>query len=200
MFNAAVFLMGLIGPASLAAHSIAIQLASLTFMVPLGIGQAATVRVGRALGRRDREAIHRAGWTALGLATVFMAAMALTMVAAPRLLIAAFLNTNEPSNAVVVGHAVSFLMFAAAFQIADGAQTVGAGILRGLHDTRMPMLFALLGYWAIGLPLSASLAFAIGLAGIGIWIGLATGLVIVAFLMIRRWLYREALGLLPQDP
>ncbi|PPQ34105.1 MATE family efflux transporter [Rhodopila globiformis] len=196
MFNAAVFLMGLIGAASLAVHSIAIQLASLTFMVPLGIGQAATVRVGRALGRRDREAIHRAGWTALGLAIVFMAAMALIMVAAPRLLISAFLNTNEPANAVVVGHAASFLMLAAAFQIADGAQTVGAGILRGLHDTRMPMLFALLGYWAIGLPLSASLAFAVGLGGIGIWIGLATGLAIVAVLMIGRWFCRETLGLL----
>ena len=99
LFNAAVFLMGLISAASLAAHSIAIQLASLTFMVPLGIGQAATVRVGRALGRGDREAIRRAGWTALGLATAFMAAMSLTMVAAPRLLISAFLDTDAPGNA-----------------------------------------------------------------------------------------------------
>jgi MATE family multidrug resistance protein len=199
MFNAAVFLMGLIGAASLAAHSIAIQLASLTFMIPLGIGQAATVRVGRALGRGDREAIRRAGWVALGLATAFMAAMSLTMVAAPRLLISAFLDTEDPANAVVVGHAISFLMLAAVFQIADGAQTVGAGMLRGLHDARMPMLFALVGYWAIGLPLGASLAFIGGLGGIGIWIGLATGLGIVAVLMIRRWLYREALGLLSQS-
>ena len=200
MFNAAVFLMGLIGAASLAAHSIVIQLASLTFMVPLGIGQAATVRVGRALGRRDREAIRRAGWTALGLATAFMAAMSLVMVAAPRLLISAFLDADAPGNAAVVGHAVSFLMLAAAFQIADGAQAVGAGVLRGLHDTRMPMLFALVGYWVIGLPLSASLAFSVGLGGVGIWMGLATGLAIVAVLMIRRWRNREALGLLPQAP
>jgi MATE family multidrug resistance protein len=200
MFNAAVFLMGLIGAASLAAHSIVIQLASLTFMVPLGISQAATVRVGRALGRRDREAIRRAGWTALGLATAFMAAMSLTMVAAPRLLISAFLDTDEPGNAVVVGRAISFLMLAAVFQIADGAQTVGAGVLRGLHDARMPMFFALIGYWAIGLPLGASLAFTVGLGGVGIWIGLATGLGTVAVLMIRRWLYREALGLLSRGP
>ncbi|MBS0640788.1 MAG: MATE family efflux transporter [Proteobacteria bacterium] len=197
MFNAAVFLMGLIGAAALAAHSIAIQLASLTFMVPLGIGQAATVRVGRALGRRDPEAIRRAGWTALGLATIFMATMALTMVATPRPLISAFLDSNEPGSAAVMRHAVSFLMLAAAFQIADGAQAVGAGILRGLHDTRMPMLFALLGYWAIGLPLSASLAFAAGLGGVGIWIGLAIGLAIVAVLMLGRWYFREALGLVP---
>src|SRR3954454_9590128 len=100
------------------------------------------------------------------------------MVAAPRPDDFGLPQHERPGNAVVVGHAVSFLMLAAAFQIADGAQTVGAGILRGLHDTRMPMLFALLGYWAIGLPLSASLAFSVGLGGIGIWIGLATGLVI----------------------
>ena len=200
MFNAAVFLMGLIDAASLAAHSIVIQLASLTFMVPLGIGQAAAVRVGRALGRRDREAIRRAGWTALGLAIAFMAAMSLTMVAAPRLLISAFIDTEDPGNAAVVGRATSFLMLAALFQIADGAQTVGAGMLRGLHDARMPMLFALVGYWAIGLPLGASLAFSAGLGGIGIWIGLATGLSTVAALMIRRWHDREALGLLWPGP
>jgi multidrug resistance protein, MATE family len=200
MFNAAVFLMGLIGAASLAAHSIAIQLASLTFMVPLGIGQAAAVRVGRALGRRDREAIRRAGWTALGLATAFMAAMSLTMITAPRLLISAFLDPRDPGNAVVVGRATSFLLLAAVFQIADGAQTVGAGMLRGLHDARMPMLFALIGYWAIGLPLGASLAFSFGLGGIGIWIGLATGLATVAALMLRRWHHREALGLLWPGP
>jgi MATE family multidrug resistance protein len=200
MFNAAVFLMGLIGAASLAAHSIAIQLASLTFMVPLGIGQAATVRVGRALGRRDREAIRRAGWIALGLATAFMAAMSLIMVAAPRLLISAFLDTADPGNAAVVGRATSFLMLAALFQIADGAQAVGAGMLRGLQDARMPMLFALIGYWAIGLPLGTSLAFSVGLGGVGIWIGLATGLATVAVLMIRRWHNREALGLLWPGP
>ena len=200
MFNAAVFLMGLIGAASLAAHSIVIQLASLTFMVPLGIGQAAAVRVGRALGRQDREAIRRAGWIALALATAFMATMSLIMIAAPRLLISAFVDTTEPGNAAVVRRAMSFLMLAALFQIADGAQTVGAGMLRGLHDARKPMLFALIGYWAIGLPLGASLAFSAGLGGIGIWIGLATGLGIVALLMIRRWLYREALGLLSRGP
>jgi multidrug resistance protein, MATE family len=196
MFNAAVFLMGLIGAASLAAHQIAIQLSALTFMVPLGIGQAASVRVGHALGRRDRQAIHRAGWSSLALATAFMATMSLIMVARPRLLISAFIDTGNPANAEVVGHAISFLFLAALFQIADGAQTVGAGMLRGLHDARMPMLFAMIGYWAIGLPLGASLAFFAGLNGVGIWIGLATGLATVAGLMIFRWHYREGLGLL----
>jgi MATE family multidrug resistance protein len=200
MFNAAVFLMGLIGAAQLAAHQIAIQLAALTFMIPLGIGQAASVRVGRALGRGDREAIRRAGWTALGVATAFMATMAVIMVTVPRLLISAFLDTGDPGNAAVVEYATTFLLLAALFQIADGAQTVGAGMLRGLHDARMPMLFALVGYWAIGLPLGVWLAFGMGLGGVGIWIGLATGLGTVAALMIRRWCKREALGLVWHGP
>jgi MATE family multidrug resistance protein len=196
MFNAAVFLMGMIGAASLAAHSIAIQLASLTFMVPLGIGQAVTVRVGRAYGAQDRETIRRAGWTAFWLAMVFMATMSLIMIVAPRLLISAFLDIADSKNAGVIDQAVSFLIFAALFQIADGAQVVGSGMLRGLHDTRMPMIFALVGYWGIGLPLGALLAFPFGLNGIGIWIGLSTGLAIVACLMVGRWRRREALGLL----
>jgi multidrug resistance protein, MATE family len=195
MFNAAVFLMGLIGAASLAAHSIAIQLSGLSFMVPLGIGQAVTVRVGRAYGAGDREAIRRAGWTAFWLGVAFMATMSLTMIMAPRLLISAFLDTADPNNAGVIDLAVSFLMFAALFQIADGAQAVGSGMLRGLHDARTPMLFALVGYWGIGLPLGVLLAFPLRLAGIGIWIGLSTGLAIVACLMIARWLRRDALGL-----
>jgi MATE family multidrug resistance protein len=196
MFNAAVFLMGLIGAASLAAHSIAIQLASLTFMVPLGIGQAVTVRVGRAYGAQNREAIGRAGWTAFGLVVVFMAAMSITMIIAPRLLISAFLDVDDPNNTEVINLTASFLIFAALFQIADGAQVVGSGMLRGLHDARMPMVFALVGYWGIGLPLGALLAFPFGLNGVGIWIGLSTGLIVVACLMVGRWRRREALGLL----
>src|SRR5262249_26350557 len=143
----AVFLMGLIGAAALAAHSIAIQLASLTFMVPLGIAQAASVRVARAYGARDRTAIRRTGWTAFWLVVVFMAGMSMLMIVAPRMLIAAFVDTADPKNAVVVGLAVSSVILAALFQIADGAQVVGAGMLRGLHDTRLPMIFALAGYW-----------------------------------------------------
>jgi MATE family multidrug resistance protein len=196
MFIAAVFLMGLIGEAALAAHAIAIQLASLTFMVPLGIAQAATVRVGRAYGAQDREGVRRAGWTAFWLAVVFMAAMSLTMILASRMLISAFVDVSDAKNATVVALATSFLMFAALFQIADGAQAVGSGMLRGLHDTRTPMLFALGGYWGIGLPLGVVLAFPLGLGGVGIWVGLATGLAVVAILMVRRWQCREAYGLL----
>lgn len=197
VFTAAAFLMGLIGTAALAAHSIAIQIAAASFMVPMGLGQAATVRVGRAFGARDAAGAARAGWIAFALGVAFMAAMSIVMVAAPRLLIAAFIDVDSPANAAVMEAAVVFLMCAAVFQIADGAQAVGAGMLRGLHDTRVPMLYAAAGYWGIGLPLSVLLGFPVGLGGLGIWIGLAAGLIVVAVAMMLRWIRREPLGLMP---
>lgn len=195
IFSGAAFMMGLIGATALAAHAIAIQIASLTFMVPLGIGQAGTVRVGRAFGAGDRGGIARAGVTALFLSTAFMALMALVMLFAPQLLVGPFLDTGKPGAQAVAELATRFLLFAAIFQIVDGAQVVGGSILRGLRDTRVPMIFAAVGYWGIGLPLSAALGFWTPLAGSGIWIGLATGLAIVAVLMLWRWRRRERLGL-----
>lgn len=195
IFNAAVFLMGLIGTASLAAHSIAIQIASLTFMVPLGIGQAATVRVGRAFGAQDRTGVAVAGWTGFVMAIAFMATMAFFMLVTPRLLVSAFLDVDAPANAEVVALAVTFLAFAGLFQVFDGAQAVGSGMLRGLNDTRVPMIYAAIGYWGVGLPLGTALAFRAGLGGAGIWIGLASGLAVVAVLMLVRWARRERLGL-----
>ena len=196
IFNAAALLMGLIDAASLAAHAIAIQVASISFMVALGLNQAVTVRVGLAFGAGDREGIARAGWTALALGVGFMAAMGLLMITAPHLLIAGFIDLTDPANAEVVALTVTFLAFAALFQIADGAQAVGLGMLRGLHDTRVPMIYAGIGYWGIGLPLGAALAFHFGYAGAGIWTGLSLGLIIVAVLMLARWMRRDALGLM----
>ena len=196
IFNAAAFLMGLINSASLAAHAIAIQLCSITFMIPLGLGQAATVRVGLAYGAKDHDGITRAGWTAYVLGVSFMALMALVMVLWPNLLISAFIDISDAANAQVIGLAATFLLFAALFQVADGAQAVSAGILRGLQDTTIPMVYAAIGYWGIGLPLGVALAFHFGLEGKGIWIGLVFGLAAVSLLLLWRWLRRERLGLL----
>lgn len=196
VFNGAAFLMGLLGATPLAAHAIAIQIASLTFMVPLGIGQAGTVRVGRAFGAGDRDGVRRAGAVAIALGLGFMALTALLMLLAPGLLVTPFLDQSRPGAAEVAQLAMSFLLFAAIFQLADGAQVVGSSILRGLGDTRVPMIFAGVGYWAIGLPLSAALGFLTPLAGRGIWIGLAIALAIVAALMLGRWFSRERLGLM----
>jgi MATE family multidrug resistance protein len=194
VFALAAYFMGWIGAPAVAAHAIALQLAALTFMVPLGLGQAATVRVGLALGRRDHAGITRAGWTAWVAGVGFMGAMALVMWCLPRPLITLFLR-DVPANAAVIALAVSFLKVAAAFQLVDGAQVIGAGMLRGLHDTRWPLIFALVGYWGIGLGIGAWLAFGADWKGLGIWVGLASGLAAVAVLMLARWLLRDRIGL-----
>ena len=195
VFNAAVFLMGLIGRDEIAAHAVAIQIASLTFMLPLGLGQAATVRVGLWHGRRDAEGVARAGWVALGLgigaAMINSGAMALF----PRKLVGLFINVTEPADARVFALATSYLLVAAIFQLVDGAQAVGAGVLRGLQDTRWPMLFAGFGYWIVGIGIAVWLGFWTPLEGVGIWVGLAAGLAVVAVLMVARWLLRARIGL-----
>lgn len=195
VFNIAALLMGLIGSDELAAYAIALQLAALTFMVPLGLNQAVTVRVGRANGAGDLDGVRRAGWTAYALGIAFMSLAGMVMIFAPRPLIAAFVDLNDPANAAVVALAVSYLAVAGFFQIFDGAQAIGSGMLRGLHDTRVPMIFAAIGYWGIGLTLAVLLGFATTLAGIGIWIGLAAGLASVAAMMTVRWTMRDRLGL-----
>lgn len=145
VFNAAVFFMGQFGTMAIAAHTIAIQIASVTFMVPMGLSQAATVRVSRARGAGDRDGIARAGWTAFGLAVAFMASMSVLMLFAPKMLVGAFIDVADTANTMVVETAMSFLFCAAVFQIADGAQSVAAGMLRGLQDTRIPMIIAAVG-------------------------------------------------------
>lgn len=197
-FGGAGLVMGAIGLAELAAHTIALQIAATCFMVPLGLAQAATIRVGHAFGAGDRDGVGRAGWAAFGVAMAFMSATALVLVGADGLLVGAFLDPNLPANAAVIALAVQFLGFAALFQLADGAQVVGAGMLRGLKDTRVPMLYAAIGYWGVGAPAGLFFAFPLGLLGAGLWIGLAVGLAAVAILTLRRWATRDRIGLLPQ--
>jgi MATE family multidrug resistance protein len=192
VFNAAVFLMGLIDVDQLAAHAIAIQIASFTFMVPMGIAQATTVRVGLFAGGGDRPGLVRAGWVGIALGTGFMGAMAVLLIAAPGAIIHVFLDVDDPRTVAVAAHATGFLAVAGLFQLVDGLQVTGAGALRGLKDTRMPMIYAGFGYWALGLPLGAMLALWGGFEGLGIWIGLAAGLAFVAALMLRRWMRRAA--------
>ena len=194
VFALAAYFMGWIGAPAVAGHAVALQIAALTFMIPLGLGQAATVRVGLALGRGDRRGITRAGWTAWVLGVGFMGLMAIGILVSPRTLVTLFL-VDVPANAAAIVLAVSFLKVAAAFQLVDGAQVIGAGMLRGLHDTRWPLIFALVGYWVVGLGIGAWLAFAADWQGVGIWVGLASGLAAVAALMLARWLMRERLGL-----
>jgi multidrug resistance protein, MATE family len=197
LFSSAAFLMGLIGRAELAGHTVALQVAALAFQIPFGIGQAATIRVGYHFGAGDNAAIARAGRASLILALRYMALPAALMLLAPLWVLRLYIDPAAPANAAMVGHAVQFLAVAAAFQLFDGMQAVLAGALRGLQDTHMPMVLALTGYWLIGFTTSVLLGFFTPLAGLGVWIGLAVGLVVVAALLYRRWLQRAALGLLP---
>ena len=195
IFDLTILLMGLFGETALAAHAITIQIASMSFMVPLGFSQAATVRVGRAYGAMNAEAIARAGWTAFAFGVGAMGLVALAMITMPRALLWVFLELDTPETAPVIAYATVLLALGALFQLADGAQVMAAGMLRGLHDTRVPMVYAAVGYWGIGLPVGAALAFLTPLGGYGLWLGLAAGLTVVAILLLRRWLRRHTLGL-----
>jgi MATE family multidrug resistance protein len=153
----------------------------------MGVSQAATARVGLAEGAGDAEGVHRAGWTAIGMCALFMSATALLLLVLPRSLAALFLDAADPGAAAVLGVAPALLMLAGLFQVFDGTQAAAAGALRGLKDTQWPMLIAALGYWGIGIPVGAWLAFHVGWQAPGLWCGLVLGLAVVAVLLVRRW-------------
>jgi MATE family multidrug resistance protein len=180
---------GWLTPVALATHQIALNYASLTYMVPLGVSAAAAVSVGHAVGAGDPERARRAGWLALGLGTSFMLMAAVVFLVAPGPLIA--LYTRDPQ---VMAVGPSLLGLAAAFQIFDGIQTVSTGALRGLGETRMAMLANLVGYWALGLPLGLTLCFVLHWGIYGLWIGLLLALIVIASTLLARW-HRESLRL-----
>ena len=195
IFGAAAFMMGRIGAVELAGHIVALQLAALAFQVPFGIGQAVTIRVGYFFGSRDRVGMGRAGWVALGIGAGFMTVTASAMLLAPVALMRIYIDPYAAENAALVGFALQYLVLAAIFQLADGLQAVAAGALRGLQDTRVPMWIAIFSYWVPGVGLAVGLGFFTPLEGVGVWIGLATGLFSAAILLTWRWARREALGL-----
>ena len=188
VFVTAAAVVGLFGAAPLAAHQIAINFASITFMVPMGIGQAATVRVAAERGAGLRPAARRAAFVALGLGVGFMAVSAAVIWALPHVIVAAYVAADDPANRALVTLALRFLVFAGWFQVVDGMQVVAAGALRGYEDTVMPMVFAAIGYWAIGFAGGWALTFPLGLGPIGMWWGFVLGLAAVAGLLtLRLW-------------
>ncbi len=193
MFSAAAFLMWLIGVNELAAHGVALQCAAVAFMVPLGISHAATVRVGLAAGRGDRGGIHRAGWVALCMGCVYAVLPISLFWLLPWQLVDLFLDFGKPGNLDVAAVAVVFLGVAAVFQLVDGVQVIAAGILRGLKDTRVPMIIAVIGYWPLGFAVGAVLGLTTPLGGTGVWIGLALGLAFVAIVATHRFHRRDRL-------
>jgi MATE family multidrug resistance protein len=182
VFAAATALIGTLDPLSLAAHQIAINTASFTYMVPLGISSATAVRVGQALGRGDTEAASRVGWTGMALGAAFMAAAGVLLLIAPQYVARVF-----TTDRAVIRTAVSLLVMAAAFQLFDGIQTVATGALRGAGDTRTPMICHLLGYWLFGLPLGYVLCFIVGWGVVGLWAGLSLALILIGLVLLAVW-------------
>lgn len=181
-WNLATFSASYLDPVALATHSIVLNYASISYMVPLGISAAAAVSVGRAIGANDLARARRAGWLALALGVGFMLCAAVAFVGIPKPLIA--LYTNDP-RVLRVGPAL--LGLAALFQIFDGIQTVSTGALRGLGETRTPMVANLVGYWVLGLPLGLSLCFLLHWGIYGLWIGLTLALIVIAVSLLFRW-------------
>lgn len=187
LFSGAAVLMGWLGTEQLAAHAVALQLAALSFMVPMGLSQATTIRVGHAHGRGDIAGQARAGWVSLGLSVLFMAAVALLFLLAPRPLIHLFFDPQDPMNAVPIKLAVGYLAIAGLFQLADGAQVTASASLRGVSDTKVPAIIAFVCYWCVGLPTAYVLGFWLNLGGTGIWLGLVSGLSLAAVSLVLRF-------------
>jgi MATE family multidrug resistance protein len=181
MFTVVAFLMGGLGTVQMAAHQVTINLASLTFMVPLGVSSATAVLVGRAIGAGDAPGTRRAAASGLLIGVAFMSLMAGLFIGAPRLLATAYTSAEE-----VVLLAVLLIPIAGYFQIFDGLQVVSAGVLRGAGDTRAPLVVNIFGFWCIGLPISLVLAFKLGFGPQGLWWGLVAGLGVVAVFLLSR--------------
>jgi MATE family multidrug resistance protein len=187
LFAAAALLMGRIGTVALAAHAIALQTAAILYMVPFGISLAATVRVGQAVGRRDAAATRSAGFVAVALAAAFMAAMTLVVVLSRHAVPLLFLGSGAGTAADTVALAATLLVLGATFSITDGVQSVAAGALRGLNDTRVPLAIAAFSFWVAGFAASYILGFPLGLGAAGVWIGLSIGTGVFALLLLWRF-------------
>ncbi len=187
LFTITTFLMGQLGTVTLAAHQIALQTASIAFMIPLGISFATTVRVGQLLGQKDPESARLSGFIGIGIGSLFMATMGILFWFFPKQIVSLYLDVDNPVNADVVSLAKSLLGVAAIFQLVDGIQAVAAGALRGLKDTRIPLLIGIIAYWCIGLTSGYWLGMRLGLGSIGLWCGLAIGLAIAASVLTWRF-------------
>nr|WP_321984581.1 MATE family efflux transporter [uncultured Lichenicoccus sp.] len=194
LFQVAGLMVALLGPAALAAHQIALNVAATTFMLPLALSQAANVRVGYWVGAGRAGEARRSGLTAIGLAILIMGVLSLLLLTLPHLIASAYLDPARPANGPALRIAATLLGIVAVFQIADGVQTVALGALRGLGDTAIPMLIASGCYWLVGYPLCSVVGFRYGLGAPGIWAGLGAALGCVAVVASLRFLHRTRLG------
>ena len=187
LFFTVTLLMGYLSTVALAAHNVVLNVAAVTFMIPYALSQASTVRVGYAVGAGDPDAARRAGYVGIALGIGWMLLAAMTMWFAPTLLTSVYLDAGEPDNAATTQLAVGLFVIAAIFQVVDGLQVTTQGALRGLKDTKVPMILCGLGYWVFGLGSAVVLGFVFGYGAPGLWWGLAIGLAVSASLLFLRW-------------
>ena len=188
LFHASALMMGWIGTVELAAHGIALEVAALSFMLHVGLSSAATIRVARFEGRTEWPALRRAAGVAVALSLVVAVGSVTVFLTLPRPIVGLFLDMAKPESAAILAYGTVLLMVAGLFQLADGMQVMALGLLRGVQDTRVPMILAAVSYWLIGIPCSYLLAFHAGLGGVGLWLGLVVGLFCAAAsLMWRFW-------------
>ncbi len=199
LFEASALMMGWIGAVELAAHGIALEAAAIAFMIHIGLSSAATIRVAGFQGTGDARALRDSAWVAWGLSVVVAVVVVVLFLVFPRQIVGLFVDRSNPESAAIVDFGVTLLFMAAMFQLVDSMQAMALGLLRGLQDTRMPMWFAAISYWVIGIPCSYFLAFRLDLGGVGLWAGLVIGLACAgASLMLRFWLLAPKPGVAGQ--
>ena len=197
LFAASTFMMGWLGEVPLAAHGIVLTVSGVTFMVHLGLSNVATIRTGTAFGRGDRTHMQRGAIAVSLLSLGFALGTIVAFLVIPEPILALFLDGDDPARPEVMATGVVLLALAALFQLVDGAQVVALGLLRGVQDTTIPMVVAVLSYWAVGLTVSYLLGFPAGMGATGIWLGLVCGLACAGILlMLRFWI--RAIGRAPQ--
>jgi len=194
LFMITALMVGTIGATSLAAHQVAIQCAAFMFMVPMGVGIAGQVRVGHAAGRGDRAGTRRAGYASISLATIFMTGSMFVFLLVPEWIVSLYLDVTDPDNAEVVALAVQLVGIAAVFQVVDGLQIAAAEALRGLKDTRGPMVIGFFSYWGIGLTLGYLIGVHLGYGAPGLWWGLVAGLAAASVWLTIRFHRQTAPG------
>ena len=190
LFTVVTYLMGLLGTEVLAAHQIVFQTIVVTFMIPLGMSYAATVRVGQWLGQKNFEGVIRAGYTSIGIGLIFSILLAITMLLFPQAILGLYIDVNDSANAVIVNLALPMLTVASISQILDAVQKIAYGALQGLQDTRVPVLLNIPAFWGVGLTSGYFLGFHFGLGGTGLWLGQSVGVTIAAILFLARFRYQ----------
>lgn len=187
MFHATALMMGWIGTAELAAHGIALEITAITFMIHVGLSNAATIRAGRAHGLGDIQSLRDGSKVAILVSQLIGVFVIFTFLTFPQHLLQLFLDASNPRAEQIIQYGTMLLMMAALFQIADAAQVLAIGLLRGVQDTRGPMVIAIVCYWVIGIPTSYVLAFPLGMGGVGLWLGMVTGLSCAAAALLTRY-------------